>query len=408
MKNILLSVVTFVLLLALAEFGFRLVGWTPGQFQYNQWLKIVDKLETIHGFCADENGIFKVDTAVAYDIQRKLVAGQIDPDKISNYCKDKNYGLEIGSIYTDHYYPKLKEGELWDRLANPSDLHADHDSLIHWFRSNPVNPNGFYAIPFDTDHVGKARVLIIGDSFAWGHSTSNKMLSFSNTLLARGYTVFNTGISGADLPQYNAILEQYFNQLQPDVVVVNLFMGNDIMPHERTVRPYQPILYGTNAGNVYSFQVDEQFDSREEAYQNVVNNMIVPQTTEFNRLASKTVISSLAWAVCAKIGLIDHKFSAFPDNPDYSESKNELSRIISFCEQKDVPLILSIVPELNGDELIGAEKFPEVFNDKIEYYESDLVADEYYPGDGHFNDLGHKAYADHLERLIEQKLNYER
>ena len=185
-------------------------------------------------------------------------------------------------------------------------------------------------------------------------------------------------------------------------------MGNDIMPFERTVRPHQPILYGTNAGNVYSFQVDEQFETREKAYENVVKNMIVPQTNQLNRLAAKTVISSLAWAVAAKIGLIDHKFSAFPDNPDYADSKRELNRIISFCEKNNVPLILSIVPELNGDELIGAEKFPEVFNDEIEFYESDLVADEYYPGDGHFNDLGHKAYADHIEKLIEQKLNDER
>ena len=55
----------------------------------------------------------------------------------------------------------------------------------------------------------KKKVLMLGDSFLYGHSAENFTSSFANNLLAKGYYVYNTGISGADVTQYKAIADKY-------------------------------------------------------------------------------------------------------------------------------------------------------------------------------------------------------
>lgn len=392
--------------LLVAEFGLRIFGFSPGQFQYNKWITPVEKLEAVNGFAADANGVFKVDTFVTRAISSDCAA---DPTILENvggdYCGLNNVVPEVAVLYENHLNPVEKSGEYWQRLEELSKNGCKNcsDSLFLSYASNPVNVDGFYSIPFDTScHEGK-RLLLLGDSFTWGHSTSNKTLSFANILLSRGFQVYNTGVSGADLPQYLHVLRTYFSNLEPDAVVLNLFMGNDIMDYERRPLPYVPVHFSTNAGNLLSFQGDTQLLDMHQAYNNIMRNMVVKGSGVFAKIAINTVIGAYAWAVAARFGFVSQQFYQYPDSPSIPESRETLVSIRAFCDSVDVPLIVSIIPTIENGSLVGAESNPKVF-ENITFHQPEMNLDLYRVDDGHFNDEGHLFYANYLEQLLEGKL----
>ncbi|MCB9185941.1 MAG: hypothetical protein H6601_04265 [Flavobacteriales bacterium] len=403
-KNILLATVAGLLTLMITEIGLRKMRWTAGQFQRNKWVHQVDELRYIKGFLADSVGIFKVDTAACRVIEHAIRARQVSQGKMPDYCKENDLVVEVGAVYDNHLFPEDRSGEFFKRVdALTSGPLSCHDSTLIQFAAEPVNSYGFYSIPFASACKGKGRVLMLGDSFTWGHSTSNKTKSFSNTLLARGYTVFNTGISGSDIPQYNLVFEQFFDQVQPDVVVVNLFMGNDIVPLERKPQAHVPIHYSTNAGNILSYQAGVLFPDMQSAYDNVMWNMTIPLTDKFNLLMSKTVVTTIIWLGLVRFGLVEHRFTTLPYLPTTYESRGELQKLIDGCAEKRVPLIISIIPQVEGKKLIGSEKTPAVF-EGMDFHEPEMNLDQYNIDDGHFNNDGHLAYANYLQELIDKKL----
>jgi hypothetical protein len=70
---------------------------------------------------------------------------------------------------------------------------------------------------------GKTKVMLVGDSFAWGMSANPVYNSYADFLLAKGYCVYNLGIIGTDPAQYEAVVKKYTPILQPDVINSQLF-----------------------------------------------------------------------------------------------------------------------------------------------------------------------------------------
>lgn len=406
-KNLGIMVLATLIALLVAEVALRKLGWNPGQFQYNKWIEQVDELVAIEGFIAGENGIFRVDTSVAHQVLDYAKNPESDGN-IGSYCSENDFMQEVGAVVTDHLITAEKEveNEFIEAVGKIQEQGQMSllDSLILNYQTEPINRSGFYSIPFKPYCKGKGRVLLLGDSFTWGHSTSNKTLSFANRLLARGYAVLNTGISGADFPQYEQILKVYADSLQPDVVVLSLFMGNDITPFERTVEPNMPYHFNTNAGNILSFQADEQMSSMQEAYDNVMSNMFIPETDWINRLAAKTVVTTIIWTGLARLYLVDCSFKPYPEEPEIPETREVMLRVIEFCQSRKLPLKICIIPRIEIGQLTGAEAESEVF-ENVEFHQPEMTIEHYRVLDGHFNDTGHKIYADFLQNLIEEELS---
>ena len=193
-KIILLIISSFIMLLSV-ELALRLTGYQPGKISYSQWFKEVEELSELSGFTTDTNGIFKVDTQYLnlFKLQKPYTPGYTDS------LFKNNYVAEIFSLI-DNYHRTDLNNEFSKKLAHlkQTDLQNIDTSIINYSK-NPINKEGFHSLEFIQYKSSKKKVLLLGDSFTWGHSTSNKTNSFANELLAKGYIVYNTGISGADV-----------------------------------------------------------------------------------------------------------------------------------------------------------------------------------------------------------------
>jgi len=76
------------------------------------------------------------------------------------------------------------------------------------------------------------RVLILGDSFAWGYGVANREI-FTEVLedhferFQRPYQVINTGVSGWGTDQQLLFLQAEGIKYSPDIVILAFYLGND-------------------------------------------------------------------------------------------------------------------------------------------------------------------------------------
>lgn len=387
-QNLGLTTFSVAFTLVLAEVGLRIIGYQPGQFAYNQWVHPVDSVYLLEGFTTDSHGILKVDTH-AYQKLWTVFANSSE-ELIESEPLNGTFSGELLALANDHLYDT--------DLRPPS-----NNSVIRDYQLRPVNADGFYSIPFDTVAFPDRRVLLLGDSFTWGHSSSHKSKSFANILLSRGFNVFNTGISGADVQQYEAVLKAYFPKMRPDVVVLNFFMGNDVAFFKRPVGQQYPIMYHTNAGCILSMHAGVHFSTLDSAYLNVMSNMSIPPTDPLNRWMARTVVTTYLWEFLVNAELIDHTFFVGRMYPERDFTNELMNPIFSFCDSVGVPFILSVIPKLEGDELLGAESVDGLFRN-MKYSQPKMTVEMYNAKDGHFNDDGHEVYANYLQHRIDSCL----
>ncbi|NQU67405.1 MAG: SGNH/GDSL hydrolase family protein [Candidatus Marinimicrobia bacterium] len=400
-QNLALMGFSLIITLTVAEVALRLIGWMPGQVKYSQWFHPVNSLHLVDGFTTDTNGIFKVDTSIAH-IVGKICKSSPDILNSSTFNSvEQNIIPEVWLVYNN---TNTGKNEFQNRIRGikTGQLKDCFDSTLIHYQNNPINDDGFYSIPFSTHCGNRTKVLLLGDSFTWGHSSLDKTGSFSNILLARDYIVYNTGVSGADVAQYKRILETYFEQIDPDVVVVNFYMGNDVEYFHRIPQQDSPILYNTNAGNLYSFQYGVQYSTMESTYAMVVHHMNIPEVTVLNRMAASTAMGTIVWNYLVQIGVYDPQFENVLDRPEIPYCNNELEWMLEFCNRNKTQFILSVIPNLNKGNLDGASTIPHLF-DGIPYNAPDMSPELYKQDDLHFNEKGHLFYANYLEKLIEEK-----
>ncbi|NBX81111.1 MAG: SGNH/GDSL hydrolase family protein [Flavobacteriales bacterium] len=397
--------IVFVVLLVLSELILRLFNFQPGIHTYYKHFHPVNKLWNYKSFKADNTGILRIDSKV-----RKVISNRISKNN-PNYS-----GREYGEIYclTEEYINLIhgKTSNVFARYykrilrkKNKSEL----DSAVLYYVKNPINSDGFRGIEFKEYKDQKPTVLLLGDSFTFGHSAMPKTSSFADLLLAKGYVVYNTGISATDVAQYLAVAKKYIQKLKPDYVIVNFFIGNDITYYKRKVLPFKPVFYCTNAGNIYYFYEGKYYMTSKAAYNFVLSQVSIPTNVSIvNKIASKSVISSLAWGVMKKFnmfpiflntGIVKHLDQSKYNKPYCNV---ELSQIEKLCKRHNSKFILSCIPDIMSYKIKRAKDIPNLF-EGLKYYEMNVSELDYDISDGHFNVQGHRRYAAFLDRLIKSK-----
>jgi len=109
------------------------------------------------------------------------------------------------------------------------------DNLEKQRFSVSLNAQGFRAEEFVSKRNGERRLVTIGDSTTFGigveeSDTYPKLLeSLLNGQAGAGsaYKIFNLGVAGYGPAEYYLLAKQYVNILNPDVIVVAWFTGND-------------------------------------------------------------------------------------------------------------------------------------------------------------------------------------
>ncbi|MHC5069657.1 MAG: alginate O-acetyltransferase AlgX-related protein [Planctomycetota bacterium] len=92
----------------------------------------------------------------------------------------------------------------------------------------PCNRGGHYDTEFKPKQEGRPLILAIGDSFSAG--IVPHYFHFTTTVERElpGVDVYNMGIPGTDPPEYLHLWRTEGQQLKPDLLIINLFVGNDL------------------------------------------------------------------------------------------------------------------------------------------------------------------------------------
>lgn len=408
-KEVALSIIVFIIALVLCEVVLRMNGFYPGRHTNIRYFTPVDKLKILNGFYSDKNGVFKVDSLTRTEIKQNI--------SVQNRNIEKGKIIELHSLASENI--ALINGEIENEFASVYNKIITKDTLalsdlekgIMQYVNCPINEDGFRSIPFKQYNSDKPKILLLGDSFTWGHSTSHKSYSFSDQLLAKGYVVYNLSITATDVAQYLAAAKEYVSKLKPDFVIVNFYLGNDITYYKRDTKSNTPVFFYTNAGVLMACPHGKYFENADSAYTFYLNQWSIPENdNSINNLMSKTVLTTLCWRILLKLEVVNYGHSPVALYYRDAEKRKypfpycniELQEIKKIANENGAKFILSSIPEVYSRTLNTKKSFPDLFQG-LEYVEMDVSKNDYKLDDGHFNNLGHKRYTEFLIKQVETK-----
>jgi hypothetical protein len=404
-KNAILFWVTTFIFFSTAEITLRFFRWKPGRVKPYVYFQEVDSLFEYEGYYCDSEGLMKVSPLAAERIKNKIKQGiPFTYEEIK-----KNKWIDEVYILAENYLnlPDNSYASLIRRIRDHG-INSPLDSAIMAYHNAPVNSHGFRSIEFNSFPTKAKRILLLGDSFTWGHSTTNKTNSFADELLAKGYAVYNSGITATDPAQYLAIARRYIPALKPDVVVVNFYMGNDLFRFKRTPSPRKRLFTFTNAGALMLCPQGVYFDNYKAAYDYALKLLYIPKENNgFNRWCSYSASGTFFWSICKRLNLADFRHASL-DSIYRAEDAcrldkyymGDIAEIRELCNKYDSKFIFSIFPDIGSfGNWVTPEDFPTVF-DGFDYKMAEFSKSDYDLKSNHLNDQGNKKYAVFLDSLI--------
>ncbi len=290
----------------------------------------------------------------------------------------------INSFYTD------SEGIF---KANPE----------YFSKRNPdgivINPDGFRGHPFEYVETSKLKVLLIGDSFTWGAAADPIANSFADLLQQAGYYVYNGGIPGTDPQQYALIAKKYTPILKPAVVAVCLYLGNDVSARPLRIQPNKNLHYVTNFGFFLGYDDNGNFfKDAGEAFRYFKNRKCGRCTDPGNYFLFKTVVRRGIYQSLNRRQYLKY-------DPTRQWIRTALAGIRDTCRANNSELTIFLIPFVNQD--IQKNKFIEknshLFKEFQYYYPKDFTKNDYQAPPGkHFNNRGHRKYADFIMGVLKQ------
>lgn len=415
-KEIALFASSVFIAFVIAELVLRLVfNFKPYNNQKSVYLKEVKDLKLLTGFIADSDGITRADSRVTADIVRSISLLKNDPQRLDKFQLPDTVDPNV--YYSIYYSCDIIYGDTNSAFARayqqivsiPNSQRTDLQQGILQYVDEPYNRDGYRSIPFRDYKSGKKKVLLLGDSFTWGGVAEPISNCFADLLLTMGYTVYNTGIPATDPEQYRAVAKKYIQILKPDVVVVNLFTGNDVSNYERRVQPFAPVYYPTNAGNIMACPQGLYFNNMKEAYHITLSWYKIPtEKNWFNRLCAQTSVTSVFWSVLATYDWVEKESELLKTynakTGKFRESGPVCQRIVSDIKQlaahNNAQFIYSQIPDYTKKGMHLPKDEPG-YADTLTYFVPSVKAEDYSGVGGHFNNKGHYKYALYLQHLID-------
>lgn len=403
--------------LVIAEFSLALAGFVPGMTSYDQHFSAVDELVEFEGYSADNQGIMYVDSGARIYARNYIKKGNIGSKLLFqatlNYEKRHYTPYRVGRDFLEFAQGGVQTefSTFVKGLRLKGDLSPYEKAILEYVKS-PINSDGFRSVEFEDIPSKKQKIFLLGDSFTWGSGVENLSSSFADDLTSRGFLVYNSGIVGVNLPQYYEVARKYISTVKPDIVVLNLFLGNDIAEHRIELKPFYPQYYNTNAGTLMSAPHGKYAKNAEDAYARMIDRTMIPKDMSWvNYASSQTRISTLLWRAFAKMGIIGNVGSK--ESEDYWNFVNQskvgytvnaeiLEDIKRICEKNQCKLIVSIIPERDNlgvskslvDKMVGNFPWVRITN----------LTKEDYALDHHFNESGNRKYAEFLHQICDSNI----
>ncbi|MFN8309518.1 MAG: SGNH/GDSL hydrolase family protein [Chitinophagales bacterium] len=277
-----------------------------------------------------------------------------------------------------------------------------------YFRNIKVNEHGFRTASFDSS---QENILLLGDSYTWGFSAKPISASFADLLsesLSKKYKVYNAGLPGVDVATYLALTKKLLPVIKPKILIVNFFLGNDIVNYNKQLHPYQSSdLFATTSGafmaynyNSSSKDSEEVFDSAQNAFEYYRHLMVLNSNDSLVLFLASH--SALFTALHRKIFGLNRQTQFIHKYPaDRLFTSRALRQIQTLCQQHHCKFILSIIPDLNNTTT-GKEEDDLMTLGVHYHYPSNLTKTDYTPmPDNHFNNCG--QYAEFLKTIISEE-----
>jgi len=414
MKRLLFSIIVFIFILFIGEQYFK-KRYTAGYQTHLNGFELVDSLIVYQDYYTDDYGNYVLSPLLTDTLK-----------KVYNYedCSISNTEIENKIKSTDGVKKILKEFCNLKKIQNPitefekfafqllrKDTLNNVDSLYLDYINYPFNSDGFRSIEFKNITTSKPKILIIGDSFVWGMSAEPYYNSFTDILSARGYIVYNAGIASVDPIQYLNVAKKYVLEIEPDIVIVNFYEGNDIMQKDRIHQKGVPHEHITNAG-FFESNPEGEYLNAQDAYNYYSSHLEIPQDNFLDVILSKSAIGSVFWTFIHKNRRTNF-YSQLTDSQRISLTKNYVDSLNIFLTSNSVEYFYTITPEFNSNIKdktayiqCDTEKIHQIFNTLAYYSPSNLKYEDYNePKDFHFNNSGSLKYANFIDSILQIKLN---
>lgn len=283
-----------------------------------------------------------------------------------------------------------------------------------------INSEGFPSYEFDTvvdDSIIK--ILLLGDSHAWGASAGPVKNCFASLLDARhDFIVFNTGIPATDPAQYNSIAGHLIPRVRPDVTMV-VMSFNDVMWYERPVVPWQSGSWYTNVGYLDRYVPYEYsnrpyqltFKSLQDAYDfGTWQRSLVKDTSLglIGRFCRHFNVPTQLYYLVNKKRLDERLFHPEFRYPEKAVTEAYFQNIKTVAEANNSQFLMFVIP--GPTELITTpdalrKRFPGNF-DRIDFHVPGNLSLVHYASapDEHLNTEGHILYGRLMEHLIDSLL----
>lgn len=432
---------SLVLCLGGAEFALRQLGARPGVYQLSREFKVVDSLVLYKNFEVDEAGIYKFSSWVSDSVPlytdkksglivRPSVRGALaNVDKVdmvypdflriidSSLCQSWRIKFFDWSWDNDHQ-SQLKA--TYHHLVKKEDKSAWAKSIVDYVH-RPFNAEGFRSIPFRNDTTDRPKILVIGDSYVYGLIAMPFHASFVDNLLAKGYMVYAAGIPGTDPSQYAAIAQKYIPIIQPDLVVMCFYEGNDYMLFDRPSTANRPIEYLTNAG-FYQSSPYGQFLTVDSCYRYYASLITIPDLTThgLNKVLSTSALGSLLWGFLLQREVVQHPALAASHQAIAQLQQaftpqitaKYIQQFDSACRAHRVPVLYTAIPDqrsaFNKDKpLVTADtaKLHQVFGSLPVYQSYSLHSNtDFGKKNSHFSKAGAAVFSSFLDSCLQREL----
>ncbi len=318
--------------------------------------------------------------------------------------------------YSKQSFRRVETLEVERRFVTDEDgvCHAD-PAVERWGGGVVINEDGFRGRPFVRPAGGAGRsILFLGDSFTWGIAARPLTNSFVDLVDRAGYVTFNTGIPRAHPKQYAVLAARYVPRLKPDVVAVMFYMGNDLQDAP-PMEPFRGTHHQTNAGDFEAYTDDGRYMTAEEAYRYHLdrsNAVAVPSPDDRSIVAAVRRVA-LATALGTKLLAV---LTPNEDEPRAGgvtaddrrrrrvDARAFLASIRDVARRHGAEFRLFLIPvrserETRRNSIERNLDVFEGFDPLVPDVEFTAADHEPLPG-WHFNDRGHRKYAEFVLRAL--------
>ena len=304
-----------------------------------------------------------------------------------------------------------------------------YTGISNFYPDQHFNEQGYFGeVNFDKHSVdsirnlGKKIVFLVGDSFTSGCCADSYAATYASLLnQSDEYEVFNFGVAGTDPVQYRLVVEKFAPILKPDLILVAVFTGNDVLEYDRKPHPFVPAVFPIRNGPwlnseapYYLTEPNTYFSSFNEAtdFYFTYFSLWSDDVPFWQKSIRHSVIFSKLYFQYKSIKKnreleFAGQLVETMDEPPFTYQN--LKKIEDFGRENNIKTGFVLIPTaMEAENKVNlTEEYGFLFQDIEWMTRSDLTLDDY-DGSGngnHFNNDGHRKFAQMLKQLVNSKLN---